>query len=680
MREQISRSMVAAVWLSASLCLPCAASKVGPDRIKVEIEAQQIEQMAAAGDIDDLVRMLSEGEFPSKESAARYLGEIGDDRALPELRKLNSAHGGWPSGWGPIEEDLSGTFAVAICKIQTRKQPEKAQIEALLDLVDGKGPGVPESIEPAKARINGVLRELPLRLDRNRWVGRQVAAELDRFDDPSVTPRLRRSENEGISSYAVWREVREMETETAIARCMQIARDEGGAQRFGAIHCLARFDREGDDALDQLAREGHGEAITVLGRRADDPNILAVVYWHLANNRSDLVRLHAVGVLAYGKADILQAKSLTALVEALYDPSDHVRRSAASALSIRAYRNNKQYFDQVEDSLLVALKHPDPQVRTLIRAGLERLSCERLDEPVPEPPPFRTDLDEHSPPPSTAEQRLKARVDPLEKEAAAALKWGPAEKAVELYDKLLELKPGFEPYEKARETAKAYVAAAAQATDSWRPDARYIDLKGRYSYVLACTRYDTAHLKEVFTLEADLTQVSGGWVFRSKNRPDMEDLRLKYLRLFEHVIEHYPPNESLVLRAKVDSAMLRHMLYKDTKTYLLRLIDVFSIRAEEIVSSTRERRDTPSPEYEGKTGAAAPHQARKRQYRGSVINSCMSDPQWYYLLDVIIARCANSDPEIVELAKAAKAEIAERERVEAEMRKEWLLRKQNESH
>jgi hypothetical protein len=264
----------------------------------------------------------------------------------------------------------------------------------------------------------------------------------------------------------------------------------------------------------------------------------------------------------------------------------------------------------------------------------------------------------------------------LEKEAAAALRLGPAEKAVELYDKLLELKPGFEAYEKARETAKAYVAAAAQATDSWRPDARYIGLKGRYSYVLACTRYDTAHLKEVFALEADLTRVSGGWVFRSKNSSDMEDLRLKYLRLFEHVIEHYPANESLALRAKVESAMLRRMLYQDTMTYVLRLIDVFSIRAEEIVSSTH---DTRSAEHEEKTGAVAAHATRKKQYRGSVINSCIADPQRYYLLDVIIARCANSDPEIVELAKAAKAEIAERERVEAEMRKEWLLRRQNES-
>jgi hypothetical protein len=679
MRGQIVHSVLAAVWLSGWLCVPCAALKIAPDRVKVEAEARRIEQMAAARDIDGLVRMLSEGEFPSKEATAKHLSEIGDDRALPELRRLNSVHGGWVFEWGSIEEDRSGAFAVAICKIQNREQSEKAQIEALLDLVDGKGPAVPESLEPPKFRMNGVLRETPLRLDRNQWVGECVAAELDRFDDPAIAPRLRRSENQGISPYAVWREVRDMGVEAGIARCVQIARDEGDAQRYGALHCLGRFGPDSVGALDQLAQEGHGEAIVVLSRWKEDPEVFELLCRHATSTRNYWARSKAVDAVSYVSDPSFEVRSLEALVEALYDPSDTIRRRAATALLNRAYPHNKPDFDQVEDSLLIALRHPDPEVSSRIRKGMERLGCERLHEAVPDPPSIRTDLDARSPLPTTAQQRLKAKVDPLEKEAANALRFGPAEKAITLYEELLELKPGFEPYEKALKTAKAYADAAAQTTESWPPDASYIAFKGRYSYVLACTHYDAAHLKDIFGLVADLSEVAGGWTRRPTNNPAALDLNLKYLRLFEHVIEHYPPNDCLAIRARVESAELKHALSGDYNAYLLSRIGLFTIPVEQVVSSTDQSSNVPLAEYGGKTRAQFFVATCRDQFRDSIINACKYDKRWHYLLDVIADACAQTDPTIAEMARAAKIEVSERERFEREKMRERFPRRKNAS-
>ena len=92
-------------------------------------------------------------------------------------------------------------------------------------------------------------------------IGKRVAAELDKHVDPAIIERLRQSENKGAAMPTVWMEVRAMEANNAIARCMEIARDEGGAQRYGAIHCLNKFGVDAIDALDELAGEGHKEAI-----------------------------------------------------------------------------------------------------------------------------------------------------------------------------------------------------------------------------------------------------------------------------------------------------------------------------------------------------------------------------------------------------------------------------------
>ena len=377
------------LWLLIGpLTLPCGATKF-VNLQKCDAEEKEIERMTAQRDIDGLVEMLSAGEFFSKVTAARRLGEFGDERAVSELMRLNATYSGWPISWDLVDEYRSGVFAVAVCKILTRGEPAEVQLEALLDLVDGQGPAVPGSLAPPKMNSNGVLRELPLRLDCNRSVGGEVAGELDRFDDPSIVLRLRRSENSGISPYAVWREVRDMDVNTAVARCEQIAMNERNAQRYGAIHCLSRFGPRAFAALDRLARDGMSEAVRVLGERRDDPNAFDLLCWHLRNNERASVRYAAAFPVAHVDNPALRVRSLQALIEAFYDPSESVRRGAANDLSSRAYRNSKPYFDEVESQLLIALKHPDADVRDRVRKSLERLGCQRLDEDVPDPPAIR---------------------------------------------------------------------------------------------------------------------------------------------------------------------------------------------------------------------------------------------------------------------------------------------------
>ena len=384
MKTEFVRLMVTLSLLAGLLSTPCMALRPAPDKAKIEAEAKQIQQMVAANDITGLIDMLSGGEFPSKVAAAEHLGRLGDQRALTALKQLNKEHGGWMIR--EVHEYHSGAFAVAICRILIRDLPEKEQIEALFELLEGRGPAVPEAIEPFRMTVNGVPREIPRRLNNKRDVGKRVAAELDKFDDPSIVSRLRQSENQGVSPHAVWMEVRDMATEDAIARCMEIARDEGRAQRFGAIICIGKLGPDSLAALIELAIEGHADAIGVLGHQREDEKVFDLLCWHLTNNTNSFVRLRAVSPVAYVECDLFRLKSLRTLVEALYDPSQNVRRSAARALSNRAYRQNKPYFDRIEDSLLVALKHPDANVREILLKALERLGCERLEEEVPEHP------------------------------------------------------------------------------------------------------------------------------------------------------------------------------------------------------------------------------------------------------------------------------------------------------
>ena len=660
MKTEFVRFAGMALLLTGLLSTPSMASRVRrlpPDKAKIEAEARQIRQMVAANDMAGLIKMLSVGEFPSKVAAAEHLGESGNESALPALKQLNKEHGGWVIK--EIHQDRSGAFAVAICKILTRYLPDKEQIEALFELLEGRGPAVPESIEPARVTVNGVVRQIPRRLDKNFDVGKRVAAELDKFDDPAIVHRLRQSVNRGAAISAVWMEVREMEVESAIERCQQIARDEGGAQRYGATHCLDKFGVDAIEALHQLALEGHAEAIMVLYDQKEKPEVFELLCWHLTNNNNYLVRLRAVSPVAYVESESHRLKSLQTLIQALYDPSKSVRRSAAFSLSTRAYRHNKPYFDQIEDSLLAALKHPDADVRQYILKSVERLGYERLYEEVPEPPAIRTDLEEYSKPPLTAEQRLQAKTEPLERQAAKALKMGPPEEAVKLYSELLKLRPAHEPYQKALEKAQAYIKAAAETIEKWFPDAPYIGVKGRYSYLLATTPADVSTLKEEFDLARFLNGESfEGWSNIFGKNPKGRDQYEKALKLYEHIVEYYPENEYKVIRSKAAIGGSKLNLYRDTKACVLTYIDVYAIPTEDVVDSTDEKRNRPIEKRGDKTQAQLDFERYyKDSLRDRVIELCTRGQARPDLLNVIIERCARTDPKIFEMAKAAQTQI-----------------------
>ena len=668
MKNKFVQFVFASVLAICVCSTPSLALRVPPNKAKIEAEAKQIQEMVATNYVDGLIDMLSSGEFPSKVGAAEHLGKIGDKSALPELERMNEEHGGWVLT--EIHHDKSGAFAVAICKILTKYLPPGKQIEGLFDLLEGKGPAVPKTAEFTTMIVNGTSRKVKRNLGYNFDVGKRVAAELDEFDDSSIVSRLRKSINKGAAIPAVWMEVREMDTEGAIAQCVKIARDEGGAQRYGAIHCLGKFGEGFIDALDQLAIEGHREAITVLGYQKEKSKVFELLCWHLINNKNYFVRSEAVHAVSYVRLKEHRVESLKILVAALYDPSKNIRRNAARALKNRAYKQNKQYFDEIEDSLLIALKHPDVNVRENITTALTRLGCTRLDEEVPKPPEIRTDLEEFSKIPLTAEQRLEAKTEPLEKQAVKALKMGPAEEAIKLYKALLELRPDYEQYVKALKKAQAHQAAAVAAKEKWYPDAPYIGLKGRYSYLLASEPEDTSTLKEEFDLALflhgdgfdDWSSIFGG-------DPKGKDQYFKALKLYEHIVEYYPENEYLVIRSKAAIGGLGYNLYRNAESKVLAYIDVFATPVEEVVDSTDHRRNKPLEEAGGKTQAQLDFERYYKDFiRARIIKMCCVayNLERQSLLDEIIESCAETDPKIVEMAKAAKIKIKIQEQKMAE--------------
>lgn len=615
------------------------AGAAAPDKAEIEAEAKQIQEMFAAGDVEGLIEILSVGEFAGKVAAAEYLGEIGDERALGELERLNKEYGGWAAR--EAQHDSSGAFAWAICKILNSGSAEDEQIAAWFDLLEGSGPAVPEGIKERAARYN---------FD----VGRRVAVELDKYDNPSIVSRLRQTENKGAASGAVWMEVREMDTDPAIAYCVEIARTEDGAQRYGAILCLGRLGDDAIDALDELAGEGHGEAIRVLSRYKGNPEVLKLICWHLTDNKNSLVRSMAVEQFYDGEL-YNQPEVVPALIEAMYDPNKYIRRNAARALSMAAYRRKTPHLEELEEAMLTALKHADKEVREYAAKALEHLGSERIGDEAAEPPAFRSDLEEQSVPPLTVQQKLAAEVGPLEKEAARLLKMGPAEEAVGKYEELLELAPGHQAYIEALEKAQAYEAAAAETMEKWEPDAPYIGVKGRYSYLIGREPEDVNGLGEEFDLALFLVESEG---------------YEKALKLYEHIVEHYPENEYKVIRAAAAIGGLELSLYEDVSACVLRYIDIFAVGTEEVIDSTDERRNRPLAQEGGRTQAQLDFErfCKNDEMRERTIELCSAEAsgELYVLLDEIIERCSQTDPKIVGMAEAAKAEIEQRQETEAE--------------
>jgi peroxiredoxin len=110
--------------------------------------------------------MLSEGQFASKVLAAKYLGEIGDERALPELERLYlAAEEHLPEGY------TENPFAGPIKKIKSRIEPEP-----------GEGMTIPDANETVVVDVNEkpvVDANRPVAVDANEAVGANVPAETE---------------------------------------------------------------------------------------------------------------------------------------------------------------------------------------------------------------------------------------------------------------------------------------------------------------------------------------------------------------------------------------------------------------------------------------------------------------------------------------------------------------------
>lgn len=418
------------------------ASKAGPDRAVVERETRQIEQMRAKNDVDGLIKMLANGTFPSRVKVATYLKDSGRKKALAELERANKEFGGWN-----LEtpcDDRSGVFALAIWKIRTKDAPETEKIDALLELIEGRGPIVPQYPEDDTATdMATYIRTAAWNYD----LGLCAEQELDQFNDPSVTTRLRKSENKGVAAYAVWREVRDMPAEPAIARCVDIVHNEDRTQKYGAIHCLERFEHPNAVlALDVLAGEGYSEAVRAMDHFASKPDVFERICNHLLNNPYEVVRLFAVSPVRILKSKSLQGESLKTLVRALYDPSEQVRRSAAQSLCNYIYPVTESQLMAVRDDLLLARRHPDAEVQSRIKKALERMGWLNLDMPQGQTPAIRTDIEAHAYSKGGGLERKKRMIALLEVQGKAALEKGDDDEAREIYRKLLILEPEDEAY------------------------------------------------------------------------------------------------------------------------------------------------------------------------------------------------------------------------------------------
>lgn len=445
MKKQIIRIFLIVVCLIGVSKGGSLASKAGPDKAVVEKETRQIEHMKVNNDIDGLVEMLANGTFPSKVKVTTYLKDAGDERVLPELERANKELGGWDLR-SPCD-DRSGIFAIAIWKISTKELPESEKIDALLELIEGHGPIVPEQETHDIVVVNGEPKRIPRSIRPNYFVGLCAEEELEQFDDPKVTSRLRKSENKGITPYAVWREVRDLSTEAAISRCVEIVHEEGRSQQHGAIHCLERFDHPNAIlALDILASEGYSEAIRALDHFGSQPDVFDRLCNHLLHNHYYVVRMFADSPVRYIKNESLREKSLKTLVRALYDPSEKVRRSVAFHLTNYIYPHTKPQLMIIRDDLLKASEHPDAEVRSYINKALERVGWLDPDLIIGDVPEIRTDIEEQSHPKGSGFDRKEHMIALLEAQAQEAVKKGEDDKANEVYTKLLILDPQNEAY------------------------------------------------------------------------------------------------------------------------------------------------------------------------------------------------------------------------------------------
>ena len=140
-------------------------------------EKQQVEQLVKKKDINGLIQIVKEGETRSKEIAARWLGEFGDQTAIPILEEMNKV-------FATFICYESGEFAVAICKIKNKDKTNKDKINALMGLAKGKISSISSvsAIEISRFQDPVVLSVLPELRKLNGYGAVQAVIKLESFN------------------------------------------------------------------------------------------------------------------------------------------------------------------------------------------------------------------------------------------------------------------------------------------------------------------------------------------------------------------------------------------------------------------------------------------------------------------------------------------------------------------
>ncbi|MHC4572731.1 MAG: carboxypeptidase regulatory-like domain-containing protein [Planctomycetota bacterium] len=155
-----------------------------------ESELARVVAMFAARDVESLVSVLSEGEFKSKVLAAICLGEIGDERALPELERLYLlAEEKPPEGFkeNPFTEPLERI------KNRVRAEREEGRVEADTSKIAGEdvnkiGPAYPPEVaervldfmvvhKQTGEAVAGIVLDIQIVKEGRGEEGRQVTDE-----------------------------------------------------------------------------------------------------------------------------------------------------------------------------------------------------------------------------------------------------------------------------------------------------------------------------------------------------------------------------------------------------------------------------------------------------------------------------------------------------------------------
>lgn len=149
-RQQVVQRIEEPAGRSDEHFVPGAVVDVTTTSAKLEAEQKQVEQMFAAGDVDGLVAMLSDGEFGTKVAAANYLAQIGDLNSVPVLEQLDSEYG-----------SDEPAFANAIAAIEDRAESVATEGTEDTSAIDAEGMVLVQSSGTAEQTGDELLQLVP---------------------------------------------------------------------------------------------------------------------------------------------------------------------------------------------------------------------------------------------------------------------------------------------------------------------------------------------------------------------------------------------------------------------------------------------------------------------------------------------------------------------------------------